>query len=136
MFDRALVDLGLARDKVYVTNAVKHFKWVPKGKRRIHETPRASEVRACLPWLEAEIDVVKPKLIVCLGATAVQALLGASVKTMTDRGRVVESTFGPCLVTVHPSSLLRVQDELERLAAYQAFVSDLERGADFVRRAA
>jgi len=136
MLDRALEDLGLDRDKVYVTNAVKHFKWTPKGKRRIHETPRASEVRACFPWLEAEIEAAKPRLIVCLGAIAVQAVIGPSVKVMTDRGRVVESAFGPCLVTVHPSSLLRVQEPEDREAAYAAFVNDLKQGLAFLERAA
>jgi DNA polymerase len=134
MLDRALVEIGMARDQVYLTNAVKHFKWEPKGKRRIHVEPAMSEVRACLPWLEAEIEAVEPGLIVCLGAVAVRALLGSAAKVMTDRGRVIESPYGPCLVTVHPSSLLRVEDSAERRAAYEAFLYDLRQGLTFRTR--
>jgi DNA polymerase len=136
MLDRALEDLGIARNKVYVTNAVKHFKWVPKGKRRIHQTPRASEMRACRPWLEVETDAVRPKLIVALGATAVGSVLEDRAKVMRDRGRVLESNYGPCLVTVHPSSLLRVEGEDERRAAYALFVQDLRNGLEYLQRAA
>jgi uracil-DNA glycosylase len=132
---RALEDLKLTRDRIYITNAVKHFKWQPRGKRRIHQTPRASEVRACLPWLEAEIDAVRPKLIACLGATAVGALLGSRARVSRDRRRVLESDYGPCLVTVHPSGLLRIEDESERNAAYEAFVQDLRHGLDYLERA-
>jgi DNA polymerase len=117
-----------------MTNAVKHFKWQPRGKRRIHQTPRASEVRACRPWLEAELDAVGPRLIVALGATAVLSLLDPEVKVMKDRGRIVESAYGPCLVTVHPSSLLRVEDAAEREAAYDLFVQDLRAGLAFIER--
>ena len=136
MLDRALEDLGIVRDKVYVTNAVKHFKWVPKGKRRIHQTPRASEMRACRPWLEAEVEALRPRLIVALGATAVGSLMGAGAKVMRDRGRIMESVYGPCLITVHPSSLLRVEGEDERRAAYGLFVQDLRKGVDFLEHAA
>lgn len=136
MLDSALAEVGLDRSRIYVTNAVKHFKWTPRGKRRIHETPRAGEMRACLPWLEAEIETVKPRLIACLGATAVRALLGSTAKVLTDRGRVIESSYGPCLVTVHPSALLRVEDADDRRAAYEAFLADLRRGIDFLKRAA
>ena len=128
MLDRALEDLGIPRDKLYLTNAVKHFKWVPKGKRRIHQTPRASEMRACRPWLEAEIDALRPKLIVALGATALGSLMGDQAKVMRDRGRIMESVYGPCLITVHPSSLLRVEGEDERRAAYNLFLQDLRKG--------
>jgi uracil-DNA glycosylase family protein len=134
MLDKAIADLGLSRDDYYVTNIVKHFKWRPKGKRRIHETPRASEVRACLPWLEAEIDAVRPELIACLGATAVAGLLGASAKVTTHRGKVLEAAYGPCLVTTHPSSILRVEDPDERDAAYSLFLDDLRAGMAFLER--
>jgi uracil-DNA glycosylase len=136
MLDRAMQDLGVARDKVYVTNAVKHFKWVPKGKRRIHQTPRASEIRACQPWLQAEMQAIRPALIVALGATAVTSLLGAAAKVTKDRGHVLEGAYGPTLVTVHPSSLLRLEDEEERRAAYGLFVQDLRQGLEYLRRAA
>jgi DNA polymerase len=136
MLDRALDDLAFDRGGIYLTNAEKHFKWVPKGKRRIHQTPRASEMRACRPWLEAEIEAVRPRLIVALGATAVSSLLEDAAKVMRDRGRVIESAYGPCLVTVHPSSLLRVEDAEEKWAAYGLFVGDLRKGLDFLKRAA
>ncbi len=134
MLDRALFEAGIARDEAYVTNAVKHFKWTPRGKRRIHETPRVSEMRACLPWLEAEIEAVRPRLVIALGATAVSALLGTTAKVLRDRGRVIESSFGPCLVTVHPSSLLRAEDEEARRLAYELFVRDLKQGVAFLAR--
>jgi len=134
MLDVALEDLGIVRDKVYLTNAVKHFRWSPKGKRRIHETPRASEVRACKPWLEAEIDVVEPRLIVALGAVAVSSLMGTSAKVTTHRGRIVEGAYGPCLVTTHPSSIIRVEDADERAAAYAVFLSDLQQGLNYLKR--
>ena len=135
MLDKAIADLTLSRHDYYVTNIVKHFKWKPKGKRRIHETPRASEVRACLPWLEAEIDAVKPELIVCLGATAVAGLLGPAAKVTTHRGRVLESSYGPCLITTHPSSILRVEDPDERNTAYALFLDDLRAGIAYLARA-
>ena len=131
VLDRALVAADIDREHAYLTNAVKHFKWVPRGKRRIHETPRASEIRACLPWLEAEIEAVAPSVIVILGATAVRALLGPSARVLSNRGRVTETAYGPCLVTVHPSSVLRVEDESQRQAAFDAFVSDLRQAVTF-----
>src|SRR3954451_4931366 len=106
VLDRALAQAGITRDRVYVTNAVKHFKWTPKGKRRIHETPRASEMRACRPWLEAEVDAVKPRLLVCLGSVAVASVLGAGYKVLSQRGQVFEGPLGPAMITVHPSSIL------------------------------
>ena len=136
VLDRALIDLGLSRNDYYITNAVKHFKWRPKGKRRIHETPRASELRACLPWLEAEIEAVSPSLIVLLGATAVSGLLGSAVRVTTHRGKVIESPIGPCLVTTHPSSILRVESPEEREAAYELFLADLRAGMTYAKRAA
>ena len=136
VLDRALADLGVARSDLYVTNAVKHFKWIPKGKRRIHQTPRASEIRACHAWLEAEVEAITPKLIVCLGSVAVQSLLGPKTKLLVNRGKVIESDFGPCLITVHPSSILRVDSPSDREAAYEAFVADLQKGLTFLQRAA
>lgn len=136
MLDRAITDLGISRDTLYVTNAVKHFSWVPRGKRRIHQTPRASDMRACRPWLEAEIEAVRPRLIVALGATALGSLMGDAAEVMRDRGRVLESSYGPCLVTVHPSSLLRVEGEAEKRAAYGLFLQDLRKGLDYLEQAA
>ena len=135
LLDRALVDAGIERQATYVTNAVKHFKWVPRGKRRIHQKPRASEIRACKPWLMAEIAAVRPEIVVLLGATAVESIFGASMKVMQNRGRIVEAPEAPCLITVHPSSLLRVEDERARDAAYQIFVADLRQAAVFVKEA-
>ena len=130
---KALEDAGFTRSTLYVTNAVKHFKWQPRGKRRIHQTPRASEVRACRPWLEAEIDAIRPALIACLGATAVASLLKTEAKVTANRGEIIESVYGPCLVTIHPSAILRI-DPAERDAAYSRFVEDLRRGAEFLSR--
>ncbi len=127
LLDRSLEEAGINRTAVYVTNVVKHFKWVAKGKRRIHQKPNADEITACKPWLESEIDVVKPKVILCLGATAGQALLGRSFRVTQHRGEFVESDL-PALVTatVHPSSILRLPDRDEREAERQRFVDDLK----------
>ncbi|HXH22072.1 MAG TPA: UdgX family uracil-DNA binding protein [Dehalococcoidia bacterium] len=127
MLDRALERAGLDRQQLYVTKAVKHFKWEPRGKRRIHSTPRESEVRSCRPWLEAEIGAVQPALIVALGSTAASAVFGPGVRVMRDRGQVLDTRFGvPGLVTVHPSALLRAPDEASRQQAFAALVRDLE----------
>ena len=127
LLDKALADAGIPRDQVYVTNAVKHFKWEPRGKRRIHKKPRASEVAACRPWLEAELRAVRPEIVVCLGATAAQSLLGATFKLMRERGQVVASLLAPRVVaTIHPSSVLRAPDSEGRRAAYRMLVSDLK----------
>jgi uracil-DNA glycosylase len=127
LLDRALKDAGLERSEIYVTNAVKHFKWEERGKRRIHKKPNAEEINACRPWLEAEIAVVKPKVIACLGATAAQALMGRSFRVTADRGKFFESRWAPYLTaTVHPSSLLRLTGEEERHREYARFVGDLE----------
>jgi len=127
LLDRPLEEVGIERATVYVTNAVKHFKWEPRGKRRLHKTPSSRDIAACRPWLEAEIRVVKPKVLVCLGATATKAVAGLAVRVMRDRGRMVESSFSPqTLVTVHPSSLLRAPDEASRRANYALFVADLK----------
>jgi uracil-DNA glycosylase len=127
LLDKALADAGIPRDQVYVTNAVKHFKWEPRGKRRIHKKPRASEVKACRPWLEAELRAVKPAVVVCLGATAAQSMLGASFKLMQQRGQVVSSPAAARIVaTIHPSAVLRAPDSEGRKAAYDMLVADLK----------
>src|SRR2546426_163737 len=126
LLDRALAEAGIDRAQVYVTNVVKHFKWEPKGKRRIHAKPNAGEIRACLPWLEAELTIVKPDVLVCLGATAAQALLGNTFKVSERRGELIESSHAPHVVaTVHPSSILRVPDDETRRAEMARFVADL-----------
>jgi uracil-DNA glycosylase family protein len=126
ILDRALEEAGIERDKVYVTNVVKHFKWEPRGKRRIHQKPNSREIAACRPWMEAELRLVKPKLLVCLGATAAQAIFGPSFRVTRDRGKVLESQFAAKVVaTVHPSSLLRQPDEESREREYALFVKDL-----------
>ena len=127
LLTKALEDAGIARDSVYVTNAVKHFKWEPRGKRRIHKKPRWSEIRACQPWLEAELEAIKPDGLVLLGATAAQALLGPSFRVSTERGREIASPLAPVVVaTVHPSSILRAPDDAAREEAYRSLVQDLE----------
>ena len=126
LLDEALARAGIDRDRVYVTNAVKHFKWKPQGKRRLHQKPNATEIAACRPWLDAEIATVRPRLIVCLGATAAQALLGASFRVSIDRGRVTERPgLPPIIATVHPSAILRAPDDESRHAEMEAFVVDL-----------
>jgi uracil-DNA glycosylase len=126
VLDEALQSAGIAREEAYVTNVVKHFKWRPAGKRRLHQTPRAGEVEACRPWLEAELEVVKPEALVCLGAIAAKALLGAKVKVTQDRGRLIESELAPVVgVTVHPSSILRIREEDERRIAREELAADL-----------
>ena len=131
ILDEALVAAGIDREDVYLTNAVKHFKWTPKGKRRIHQKPNWSEISACRPWVEAELAVVKPKVIVCLGATAAQALLGRDVRVTRDRGRLIESDLAPvAFATVHPSSILRMTDGKEREREQARFVVDLRLAAE------
>lgn len=126
LFDRALAEVGIDRSLAYVTNAVKHFKFEPRGKTRLHKKPAAREVTACRPWLVAEIGMVRPSIIVCLGATAASAVFRSSVKVLQDRGKWMQSEFTDhTLVTVHPSSLLRTPDETEREHAYQQFLCDL-----------
>ena len=126
LLDKAMVDAGIDRGKAYVTNVVKHFKWQPRGKRRIHAKPNWSEIAACRPWLEAELDVVQPRVLVCLGATAAQALLGRQFRVTQQRGVPIESPLAPLVVaTVHPSSILRAPDEQARRAQLEEFVADL-----------
>lgn len=126
IMDRALEEAGIDRKHVYVTNAVKHFKWEPRGKRRIHQKPNSREIAACRPWLEAELRLVKPKLVVCLGATAGQTVFGPTFRVTRERGKVLSSKLAPKVVaTVHPSSLLRQPDEESRWREYASFVRDL-----------
>jgi len=133
LLDWALEKAGIDRSLAYVTNVVKHFKWVPRGKRRIHSKPSSMEIRACLPWLEAEIEVVKPEVVVCLGATAAQALLGSTFRVTQERGRFVRSNLAPyVMATVHPSSLLRIEDEAARKTAIREFVRELRKVADVI----
>ena len=128
LLDKALVEAGIDRAKVYVTNAVKHFKWEPRGKRRIHKKPNAAEIAACRPWLEAEIAVLKPKVVVCLGATAAQALLGRDFRVTQHRGEFLESPIAPhVMATVHPSSILRAPDDETRHEEMRRFVADLKK---------
>jgi uracil-DNA glycosylase family protein len=129
LLDRALEQAGIDRSRVYVTNVVKHFKWEPRGKRRIHAKPNAAEIGACRPWLDTEIALVKPRVLVCLGATAAQALLGRDFRVTRQRGQLVESSLAPKVIaTVHPSSILRA-DEASREAEMAAFVTDLRKVA-------
>jgi uracil-DNA glycosylase family protein len=134
LLDRALEDAGIAREKVYLTNVVKHFKWEPRGPRRIHAKPNAMEIAACLPWLQAELEVIKPKALVCLGATAAQALLGKKFRVSQQRGERVVSTLAPfVMATVHPSSILRAPDDEARREQYERFVDDLKKLAQPLR---
>jgi uracil-DNA glycosylase family protein len=127
VLDEALDEVGIDRDQVYVTNAVKHFKWKARGKRRIHDKPNAAEVAACRQWLDAELRTVQPRVVVLLGATAAQALLGRSFRVTASRGEVIEETaIAPYVVaTVHPSSILRAPDPAARAEAQRAFAADL-----------
>jgi DNA polymerase len=130
LFDKALEDAGIDRRRAYVTNVVKHFKWTGRGKRRIHQKPNAEEIRACRTWLDAELEAVEPTVLVALGATAAQALLGRQFRLLRDRGRPVESDLAPyVLATVHPSAILREPDEESRQEAYAGLVNDLRAAA-------
>lgn len=135
LLDRALEAAGIDRSEVYVTNVVKHFKWVARGKRRIHEKPDVSEIAACRPWLDAELALVKPEVIVCLGATAAQALLGRSFRVSRQRGEPQPSALARhVLATVHPSSILRAPDDATRHRETERFVEDLRRAAHLLAR--
>jgi len=126
LLDRALAEAGIDRATVYVTNVVKHFKWEPRGKRRIHKKPNAAEIAACRPWLDTEVELVTPRAIVCLGATAAQALLGRQFRVTAHRGEFVASTLAPLvLATVHPSSILRAPDAETRREEMRRFTDDL-----------
>jgi uracil-DNA glycosylase len=126
MLDRALADAGIDRRKVFITNVVKHFKFQPRGKRRIHKRPAAEEVRACAPWFRSELEVVKPKALVAMGATAAQDLFGRSFRVTKERGKLLDSDLAPLVTaTIHPSAILRAPDEESRREEYDAFVADL-----------
>ena len=130
VLDEALQATGIDRGHVYITNAVKHFKWKPQGKRRLHQKPNAAEINACRPWLDAEIALIKPELLVLLGATAAQALLGRDFRVTLQRGQFIERPGLPVIMaTVHPSSILRARDDESRELEMRAFIDDLRRVA-------
>jgi len=132
LLDRALIEAGIDRSRTYVTNAVKHFKWEPRGKRRIHQKPTWAELTACRPWLDAELAVVKPRVLVCLGATAAQALLGRQFRVTRQRGQLIASPLAEHVTaTIHPSAILRARDD-QRETEYAAFVDDLRAVATLV----
>src|SRR5438445_12348360 len=131
LLERGLEEAGIDRRRVYVTNAVKHFRWTRRGKRRLHEKPNAGQVRACRPWLEAEIEVVRPRLIVLLGATAAQSVMGPAFRVSKQRGEVLAPPFGvPVVATVHPSSILRATDDEAREVGMASLVADLKVAAN------
>jgi len=137
LLDQALAEAGIERSKVYVTNVVKHFKWAPaeRGKRRIYKKPRYSEIQACRPWLDAELERVKPDVLVCLGASAAQALLGKDFRVSRQRGQLLQSPLAPRVIaTVHPSSILRAQDDESRHQQLESFVQDLRQVARVLKR--
>jgi uracil-DNA glycosylase len=137
LLNQALLDVGIDRFQVYVTNVVKHFKWSPaeRGKRRIHKKPRASEINACRPWLDAELNAVRPEVLVCLGATAAQALLGRTFSVSRQRGKLVASSLAPNVIaTVHPSSILRAPDAAARQLKREQFVRDLQTVARLLKK--
>jgi uracil-DNA glycosylase family protein len=128
LLDKSLEEAGIDRAQVYVTNVVKHFKWEPRGKRRIHKKPDAAEITACRPWLEAELQVVKPRAIVCLGATAARVIIGPKFKVSTQRAQFVESELAEYVTaTVHPSSILRAPSDDARRVERERFVADLKK---------
>jgi len=128
LFDRALNAAGLSRGEAYVTNAVKHFKFEQRGKRRLHKKPNGAEIEACFPWLKREVKLVQPRLIVALGATGLRALMGRTMPVLANRGQTLTSVFDiPTFVTVHPSALLRIPEPEDRRQAFQEFVGDLKK---------
>jgi uracil-DNA glycosylase family protein len=129
LLDRCLAEAGIERKETYVTNVVKHFKWTPRGKRRMHAKPNAMEIRACRPWVDAEIAVVKPHVLICLGATAARALLGPSFRVTQRRGQLIPSNLAPhVMATVHPSSILRADEEVREVEITR-FIADLRKAA-------
>lgn len=137
LLDRALALAGIDREQVYVTNAVKHFKWQARGPRRLHQKPVLSEVRACRPWLQAEIAAVRPQVLVALGATAAQSLIGSNIRVTEARGQLLPSEWGiPVLVTFHPSAILRIPDENTRRQEIAHLAADLRQAVPFLRKAA
>jgi uracil-DNA glycosylase len=136
ILDRALAEAGIERRDVYVTNAVKHFKFEQRGKRRIHKKPNSAEIRACQPWLEAEMAALRPQVIVCLGATAAQSILGSSYRLTKEHGKFVPHAWAPHVTsTIHPSAILRAPDEDQRHAQYRGFVADLEKVREMLEAA-
>ena len=136
LFDEALAEAGIDRQQAYVTNVVKHFKWEPRGKRRIHKKPNSLEIAACHPWLEAEVALIKPEIIVALGATAAQTLLGSKFRVTKQRGEFLESTLATyVMATVHPSSILRAPDDETRRLEYRRFVDDLKKLSQVISKA-
>jgi uracil-DNA glycosylase family protein len=136
LLDEALAEAGIDRSEVYITNVVKHFKWSPaeRGRRRIHKKPRYSEIKACRPWLDRELEVVKPQVLVCLGASAAQALLGKGFRVSRQRGKLIQSDLAPRVIaTVHPSSILRARDDESRHAQMREFVKDLKQVAHVMK---
>ena len=134
LLDTALRQAGIDRSTTYVTNAVKHFKWEPRGKRRIHKKPNSAEIAACRPWLETEIALLRPQVVVCLGATAAQTLLGRKFRVTQSRGELLESTLAPhVMATMHPSSILRAPDDESRHREMSEFVADLKKLAKFAK---
>ena len=128
ILDRALEATGVPRDAVYITNAVKHFKWEPRGKRRLHKTPAQREIEACLPWLEAEVAAVEPRVILCLGATAARAVMGGKVRVNETRGQPIPSPLGKdVIITIHPAYILRLRSDMEE--AFALFVNDVGQAA-------
>jgi DNA polymerase len=136
LLKESLLAAGIARAEVYLTNAVKHFKWAAMGKRRLHQKPTAREVHACQPWLHAEIRLLRPRVIVALGATAAQALMGKDFRVTRQRGEILSSPWGAFLAAVHPSSILRIPEEEARHAALRQFIGDLHTAHTWVRHAA
>lgn len=135
LLDRALADAGIDRQKIYLTNAVKHFKFEERGKRRLHKKPAVSEIKACRPWLEAEVKLIKPEIIVCLGATAVQSILGPSYRLTKERGKFVSHPWAPHVTaTIHPSAILRAPDSEQRHEEYRRFVLDLKKVRDLLQQ--
>jgi uracil-DNA glycosylase len=127
LLDRALAEAGVDREQCYVTNAVKHFKWEPRGKRRLHKKPNNAEIGACRPWWKAEMELIQPRFLVCLGGTAARAVLGREVKVLQERGSFVKTAWAPrVLITVHPSSLLRLTDPESKAREFERFVRDLK----------
>lgn len=136
LLDRGLDAAGIQRNSVYITNAVKHFKWEPRGKRRLHKKPSMREIEACRPWLDAELEAIHPKLVVCLGATAAQALLGSDFRVTKQRGTILKrENLPPLMATVHPSSILRAQTEDDRHREMNAFIADLRQAREFLKNA-
>jgi uracil-DNA glycosylase family protein len=127
LLDKALAEARISRDEVYITNAVKHFRWIQRGKRRLHQKPAIRQVMACKPWLDAEIKVIHPKVVVCLGATAAQAMAGRIVKITQERGKFLESDSGVTIfITIHPSSIYRLQEKDEQEKEYHRFVAEMK----------